>query len=135
MTKSVLFIDDDETFLYVLERTAKKIENISDVYLAKNGKEALDMLKSWQGMGEKLPNVMFVDINMPVMDGFEFLERFKKQREELECLKRIVPVVMLTSSHHESDKEKALSTGVVEKYIIKPAGIEETEKMLKEVIA
>lgn len=134
MSKSVLFIDDDETYLYVLERAAKAVDTDSGVYTARNGKDALEMIEGWRKANQKIPNVMFVDAIMPVMDGFEFLETFKTQREQYELLKDIVPIVMLTSSMNDSDREKALTIGLVEKYVVKPAGIKDTELMLAEII-
>lgn len=134
MSKSVLFIDDDETYLYLLERAAKSVAVESDVYTAKNGKDALEMIEGWRKANQKIPNIMFVDVIMPVMDGFEFLEIFKEQREQYELLKEIVPIVMLTSSMNESDRENALEMGMVEKYVIKPAGVKDTEAMLAGII-
>lgn len=134
MKKSVFFIDDDDSFIFILNRCASKMVEISKVYSAKNGRDALDQLIFWKNDGAELPNVMFVDINMPVMDGFEFLNEFKKLCENFEEFKAIVPIVMLTSSEQEMDKDKANATGIVKKYIIKPAGIDKIARILLETI-
>jgi len=133
MAKSLFFIDDDEIFLYLLERTCKKIKTVTKVYTAMHGKDGLDKIDSWLANKTPLPNIMFVDVNMPIMDGFEFLAKFKKKREESVELKKIIPLVMLTSSQQASDKERARETGIIEKYIIKPSDTKEMEKMLKEL--
>jgi CheY-like chemotaxis protein len=134
MSKMLFFIDDDEDFLYVLARVASKLDFISSTLTALNGRVALDKLISMKENNEKLPDTMFVDLNMPVMDGFEFLENFKQLREVHEEFKNIIPVIMLTSSQENSDKEAALKLGVVEQYIIKPSGIKNLEQMLRDLM-
>ncbi|AUO00047.1 hypothetical protein C0V70_18440 [Bacteriovorax stolpii] len=134
MSKMLFFIDDDEDFLYVLSRVANKLDFISEIQTAKHGKAALDTLLSLREAGKRLPDTMFVDLNMPVMDGFEFLERFKKLRETYNEFKKIVPIIMLTSSHEDSDKKTALDMGIVENYVIKPAGIKNLENMLRDLV-
>ena len=134
MAKAVLFIDDDVNYLHFLERVSEDVSNISRFLSAKNGKEALEKIEAWRTAGEELPAVMFVDVAMPVMDGFQFLDVFKVEREAFEELKKIIPIVMLTSSQHEADKQRALATGIVEKYVVKPSGIDATVAMLEEFI-
>jgi CheY-like chemotaxis protein len=133
MGKHLLFIDDDSAFLYLLERTCKRIEEVSKVSCASNGKNALDFLDEHLTTGQDLPHIAFVDINMPVMDGFEFLEHFKQRRDQFLKLKEIIPIVMLTSSNENKDKEKAFSTGIVDQYIIKPSDIKEMENIIREI--
>lgn len=134
MKKSIFFIDDDDSFIYILNRCAAKIDGISKTFSARNGKDALEQLETWKSNGTELPNIMFIDVNMPVMDGFEFLNKFKIIREEYEGYKAIIPVVMLTSSEHERDKQRAMETGIVKEYVIKPAGIDKIGQILLDAI-
>ena len=135
MGKHLLFIDDDSAFLYLLERTCRKIDNVSKVSCASNGKNALDQLDELLKTEQDLPDIAFIDINMPVMDGFEFLDHFKQKRAQFLDLEKIIPIVMLTSSANNQDKEKAFSTGIVSQYIIKPSDIIEMETIIKEISA
>lgn len=134
MSKVLLFIDDDEDFLYVLSRVANKLDFISEIQTAKNGKAALDTLIALKYAGKRLPDTMFVDLNMPVMDGFEFLEKFKMLRETYSEFKKIVPIIMLTSSREDSDKKNVLEMGIVQNYVIKPAGMKNLESMLRDLL-
>lgn len=134
MSKSVFFIDDDENYLHFLERVSEDVPEVDGFFSAKNGKEALEKLTVWRETGEELPSVMFIDVAMPVMDGFEFLDEFKLERDTFEELRKIIPIIVLTSSMHEVDKQRAMATGIVEKYVVKPSGIEDTAAMLREAV-
>ena len=125
MGKSVFFIDDDHTFLFVVKNVCKKIEAIDHLNTANNGQEALDKVQSWLDAGEQLPDIMFVDINMPVMDGITFLAKFKELKVQNSSLEQIKVVSVLTSSDQESDKNKIMDLGVTDAYTIKPKGMDE----------
>ena len=134
MGKHLFFIDDDDIFLHILERTCRKIDEVSQFSSACHGRDALNKIDTWVKNGENIPNIAFVDINMPIMNGLEFLEHFKKKREQIERLKQIIPIVMLTSSEDGGDKEKAFATGIVDDYMVKPFHIKEMETFLRKVI-
>lgn len=87
-SKSVLLIEDDEDDQDFFIEAISGIENIRLYHIAKNGKEAIDKLKS----SSILPDIIFTDVNMPVMDGIEcFLEIIKNPRTTN------IPVVFLSS--------------------------------------
>lgn len=132
MGKKLFFIDDDTTFFYLIERASEKVESVEALYHAESGEDALEKIESWLNGEGQLPDLMFVDINMPKMDGFEFLDEFKAMREKFEELKKIIPIVMLTSSQHESDKEKAMGTGIVDSFMVKPPDLEGLTKVIRD---
>lgn len=109
--KTVLLIDDMEiehvNVRYVLEDFDEAIELIS----AYDGKEGLDILLKL----DTLPDVILLDINMPCMNGLEFLAELEKTSFETPLV-----VVMLTSSNQEQDKKKASQYDAVKAYIGKP---------------
>ncbi len=136
---SILVVDDSYTDRYLLKRVIQKTDVDTEIFEAGNGQEALDFFSDYKGAkkthGEKFPPVIiFLDINMPVLDGFGFLEEFaelRKTRPEYEF-----SVLMLySSSDNENDKEKALSYNFVSDFILKGStGPKELRKKIKKVI-
>jgi CheY-like chemotaxis protein len=116
--RSVFLIDDDNIYQYtakiLLESTglARKIQSFY------NGKEALRYFQLPENQQpENLPDVIFLDINMPIMNGWEFLEEYDTLRAALP--KQIV-LYVVSSSVDSSDMEKSRSYGAVTDYLIKP---------------
>ena len=109
--KPILLVDDDRVDVMTTKRALKDINVTNPVYTAGNGEEALELLR--EGENEK-PGVILLDLNMPKMNGIEFLRVIKND----DSLKRI-PVVVLTTSKEEEDKVESFSLGVAG-YMIKP---------------
>lgn len=111
--KNILLIDDSEAEQFLYKSIVEVFDPSITVTPAYDGQEALDIL----GAGDIDFDAILVDINMPRLNGFEFLdiyqENFKHKHEH-------VIVAMVTSSSQSSDKEKALSYPVVSKYFEKP---------------
>lgn len=118
--KKILLVDDDETSNFLNELLIKGMDLVEEVSVASNGQEALEHLKN---RDNTVPQIIFLDLNMPVMDGFEFLEAFEDTRE-IE-----VPVFILTSSNNFKDYERAKKFNVAG-YLIKPL----TEEKIKDVL-
>ncbi len=120
---SVLIIDDNQLDRYILSRLLKKTGHEGRVFEANDGQDALDFLKDYQARKEEYsddfpPAVIFLDINMPKIDGFEFLEKFsalKKDNPEYES----IVFMMFTSSDLVEEKEKAFSYHFVKDFLLK----------------
>jgi len=111
---SVLLVDDDDTNnFYNKIILREEVGFTGEIKVCYNGKEALEFLQSKGSM----PDIILLDINMPIMNGFEFLDRYEDLPNEL---KAKVVICMLTSSLSDSDKEKAGSTGIIKEYFGKP---------------
>ena len=106
---SILVVDDDENDQFICEYTIRKFDPAIRVLKAFDGSEALDILH------RETPNAIILDINLPVMNGFEFLDRYA---EEFEVHAPVV--AMLTSSHLGTDRERALQYSFVRSYFEKP---------------
>jgi CheY-like chemotaxis protein len=115
--KSVMLIDDDAITNIINTKiiTMKYAYEVKDFSSAQ---KALEQLKEWgNSFPEKLPFVIFLDINMPVMDGWEFLEEFQKLPKIVQEKSK---VYMLTSSIAAEDIEKAKAYHVVNDFVSKP---------------
>ena len=96
--KTILIVEDDEVDVMTIKRAMKEIHVTNPVEVRWNGEEALVYLQ-----GEKeLPGIVLLDLNMPRMNGMEFLQHVRSD----ERLKRI-PVVVLTTSREEQDRTRA----------------------------
>lgn len=120
----ILLVDDDvinnELNKFVIENTgyAKNIE------IALNGEEAIDLLQKKDET--ETPNLIFLDLNMPIMNGFEFLEEYKNMN--IPC-KELTKIYILTSSRNEKDLAKAKNFQI-EGYVTKPLTIEKVKTIL-----
>ena len=115
MSKKIHVVDDSEDVHYILERYLGK-EGIG-IFSSYNGKEALDFLNDKDNEAKEgfPPNTILLDVNMPILNGFEFLEHFSSHP-----LSKSVSIIMLTSSTLEADKERASKYPFVKGYIAKP---------------
>lgn len=98
---SIFIVDDDPITVFGIKRMLKPVTNCEDVEIFQNGKEAFDALVAKMEQGENLPDVIFLDINMPIMDGWDFLEEMM----QLPIEERIV-INILTSSIDPLDYQK-----------------------------
>jgi DNA-binding response OmpR family regulator len=116
----ILYAEDDHDDLDLVQQAFSRYKNIEIVH-ANNGLEALDFLKSIEEE-EKMPCLILLDINMPVMDGKQALEKIKGNKRY-----ENVPVIMFTTSSSESDKNFAMEMGA--DFITKPLNYSEVEDL------
>ena len=113
----VLLIDDNDIDNFINERMITT-SNFSKQVTVKNSAEgALDFLRKNEGSTDTLPQVIFLDLNMPVMDGFGFLEEYSKLSE---TIRRFCKVIVLSSSISPEDINRASTNPYVLKYLNKP---------------
>ena len=113
---TVLLIDDDEITNFINEDLIRVMGITRRILIAKNGQEGIDILKKQCQDETYCPVLIFLDINMPVMNGFEFLEEY--QQLDLPNHPSMI-LVMLTSSDNEKDVDRIKQSTVVD-YLRKP---------------
>lgn len=118
--KKILIVDDEPNIVMSLEYTFKK--NNFEVFIARDGQEALDILKI------QLPDVIILDVMMPMVDGFATLEQIKKDKRLQHC-----KVIFLSAKNKEADIEKGLSLGA-NLYVVKPFSIKKLVEQVNELI-
>jgi CheY-like chemotaxis protein len=111
---NILLVEDDEVDIMNVQRAFKKNNISNPLHIARNGLEALDMLKNMV----PIPRIILLDINMPRMGGIEFLGELRKLPEL-----RGASVFVMTTSNEESDKIAAYDLNVAG-YILKPLSFE-----------
>ena len=129
----VLLIDDDEPTNFLTKMTLEEINCVENIHVEQSGQSALNFLKRIENNisnGESLsPELIFLDINMPAMNGWEFLERYSRLEKHH---KANVVVVMLTTSLNPDDRLKASKIADVSGFEIKPLTREKVRRILKE---
>ena len=128
--KSVMVIDDNDIDNFINEKMIRSSNFAENVYTHTSVKSALEFFKNLshiENMPEGLiPSYIFLDINMPILDGFHFLEEFLSL--QFDFAKKI-KIVMLTTSLNPSDMEKTKSYKSVIAYLYKPLIQEDLEKL------
>ncbi len=121
-------IDDDPIFIYGTKRLMAEIDFCETLIVYQDGQDAIDGLNGLKARGEKLPSIILLDLNMPIMNGWEFLEDFIKisndNRED-------ITVYIISSSVDPRDLERIKNYEVVNNYILKPISTDDLRKVLK----
>jgi len=109
----ILLIDDDEPTNFLNKLTLEQAGCTRQIKVAQSGQEALDYLRA----AIPRPDLIFLDINMPVMDGWGFMESFVKIKPQLG---KKITIYMVSSSINDDDIERAKSISDITDYVIKP---------------
>lgn len=126
--QSVLLVDDDDISNFVAKDVVVRSGLVENIEVVINGELALNHIKSISASSEK-PLLVFLDINMPVMDGFEFLEEFDKLSENV---KEGVYIIMLTSSTDENDLVRSRFFPIAG-YIAKPLSPDKLSEVIDKI--
>ena len=113
---TVCVVDDDKIYVYGLKKLITLKQLCPNLIEFPNGKEAIDFLMDPEN-AEKLPDVIFLDINMPIMDGWDFMENFSQIKPHLG---KKITVYMVSSSINQEDIDRAKKISDVTDYVVKP---------------
>jgi CheY-like chemotaxis protein len=118
-SKKVIIVDDDSTSLFISKKTLELSKEFSTIQTLDNPLEALEYLKDiyLNDKVEELPSLILVDINMPEMNGWEFIEEFNKIESEKA---RATVINILSSSDSEKDIKKAGLINRISNFFTKP---------------
>lgn len=127
-----MLIDDNEADNYLHKLVIEELDCAKKVSVAYDGEEAIEFLTTPdQATGNlPIPDIIFLDINMPRMNGWEFLEAYKDQIPEEKRCKALV--MMLTTSLNPDDKKQAAGSPSVIQFMNKPLTVDQLTEVLKE---
>jgi CheY-like chemotaxis protein len=123
--ETLLLVDDDIDDQQIFAEALETVNSSINLVVASNGLEALHKLNS---PGFLKPDMIFLDLNMPMMNGKEFLEEIKKT-DHLEN----IPVIIYTTSSRPEDREQSLSLGATE-FLVKPINYRLLCEQLKSIL-
>ncbi|WP_375561784.1 response regulator [Bernardetia sp. OM2101] len=125
--KHVCIIDDDPIYTFTT-RKIMELGNFSNyIEVFKNGKEAINALKPRVKMNENIPEVIFLDLNMPIMDGWQFLDEFTMPDT------KEITIYIVSSSIDPADIERAKKYSLVSNYVIKPITSDDLKKLFDDM--
>ncbi len=127
--KIVMLVDDNEIDNMINQKMVESANFADQFYVYTSGQSALDFLENLvkqDSARELLPDMILLDINMPLIDGFQFLDKYAELNTSV---KPDVDVFMLTTSINPSDKERADENKLITKFLIKPLTAEQLESL------
>jgi len=124
---TLCFIDDDEIYQYAIARSVKAHHLAEKVLVFMDGEEAMWFFNDNVNNNENLPDIIFLDINMPIMDGWQFLDEYLKLKPRIT---KPITIYMITSSVDPVDYEHAKRISEISDYVVKPIKPE----ILKELV-
>ncbi|GAB4476697.1 MAG: response regulator [Thermoflexibacter sp.] len=124
----ICIIDDDKLYQFTIQKAIEKTQKVGQIISFPNGYEAISFLKNHLSQPNKLPEVILLDINMPVMDGWQFLNEYLALENQI-AKKSIIYIV--TSSIDNADKLKVKSLEGVKDFVVKPISKDRLAEILE----
>ncbi|MFA9213255.1 MAG: response regulator [Candidatus Methylacidiphilales bacterium] len=123
---SICIIDDDEIYTFLLKKTLKKIDVCNDIKVYINGADGIEKIKALIENNEELPDLILLDINMPLLDGWEFLDEYIKFKQKID---KRVSIYIVSSSISIADIDKATRHQEVIDFLTKPIEADTIQKI------
>ena len=125
---NLLVIDDDDINIFIIKKIVEKADLNINMVSKGNGQQAIAYIKDLIANQEQFPNLMLIDINMPIMNGWEFIEGYQMLN-----VQQNVDMYILSSSVYENDIEKTKSYPLVKGFISKPLSIDRLKELVNAI--
>ncbi len=125
---NLLVIDDDDINIFIIKKIVEKADLNINMVSKGNDQQAIAYIKDLIANQEQFPNLMLIDINMPIMNGWEFIEAYQMLN-----VQQNVDMYILSSSVYENDIEKTKSYPLVKGFISKPLSIDRLKELVNAI--
>lgn len=129
--QNLYLVDDDDIYVFLTRKIIEETQLTEHIEVFNNGQDALEYLKNLQDES-MLPEIILLDLFMPVMDGWEFLEEFAMLKPKLN---RKITIYVTSSSISPNDMQRAKNISDVTDYVIKPINKERFVELIKNMAA
>ncbi|MCF0055986.1 two-component system response regulator [Dyadobacter sp. CY356] len=126
----ICVIDDDDIYTFLIKRIIQHAEVAEKSIFFKNGMEALQFFMDKKMQPEELPELILLDINMPILDGWQFLAGYTQL---VPVIEKDITLYMTSSSDDKDDYDRAMSIGPVKDFIRKPIDTDVLRKLVDEM--
>ena len=126
---NLLVIDDDDINIFIIKKIVAKTGYNVEMVSKNNGQLAIDYLRQVADDRAQFPHLMLIDINMPILNGWEFLDAYDGLETDLKS-----DMYMLSSSVYENDIEKAKTYRTIKGFISKPLSLERLTELLRQIV-
>lgn len=124
---NVFIVDDDKLFVFLTKKTINATKIVTKINEFTDGQEAIDYLKKNAADVDMLPDIILLDLSMPIMDGWEFVEEYKSIKP---LINKDIKLYIFSSSISPHDLERAKNIPLVTDFIIKPLTQEKFTEIL-----
>ncbi|WP_158795524.1 response regulator [Pedobacter sp. L105] len=124
----LLVIDDDDINIFIIKKIVEKTGYETNMTSKTNGQLAIDHLKQFIDKNQNLPDLILIDINMPILNGWEFLDSYANLN-----IQKNIDMYMLSSSVYENDIERAKTYKAVKGFISKPLSIDHLVQLFENI--
>lgn len=125
---NLCIVDDDEAFKFLTSMIIEESNRVEKIMTFSNGRETIEFLESVKNQPEKLPEIILLDLNMPIMDGWEFLDKYICMKPRIG---KKITIYIVSSSINPKDIQRAKLIGEVSDFIIKPVTEEKFHELLE----
>ena len=122
---NLALVDDDSVFVFITSKIIKQSNMVRNLQVFENGMDALTFLKENPDKHDILPDIILLDLSMPIMDGWQFLDEYAKLK-----IRKTITIYICSSSISPGDLNKAKSINAVSEYIIKPISKEKIVEII-----
>lgn len=126
---TLAIVDDDKIFQLITLKTLRTLEHVGNIWQFYDGEEALEYIQQHLDEPDALPDMILLDINMPVTDGWTFLNDYKELQSKVS---KSITIHMVSSSIDPKDIERAGKSPLVKEYIMKPIAKEKIQAIIQE---